>query len=97
MLEHFIEVFFSIGMFVNAVLFIPQAIRLYQKKNSEDVSLITFAGFNAINFFTVLHGVLRHDLLLMIGYTLSFSTNSAVTILTIWYRIQQRKERLAHV
>ena len=43
-----IESLFGMGLFVNAALFIPQAIKLFREKDSKELSLITFLGFNAI-------------------------------------------------
>lgn len=82
----FIETVFSVGLFINAILFIPQIIRLYRTKNSTGLSLLTFAGFNFIQLFTLLHGYLRKDYLLMTGYFFSLITCGAVTCLILIYR-----------
>jgi len=84
-----IETFFGLALFVNAVLFIPQAIKLFQKKDSKELSLITFMGFNVIQFFTILHGILFKDYLLIIGVALSFITCGLVTILIFYYRYKK--------
>lgn len=83
----FIETVFSLGLFLNAVLFIPQIIRLYQKKDSRELSLLTFAGFNVIQLFTILHGYINHDYLLMAGFAASFITCGIVTGMIIYYRL----------
>lgn len=85
-IKTFVEVFFSLGLFINAFLFIPQAVKLYRTKNSEDLSLITFAGFNLIQLFIFLHGYIHKDYLLMLGYLLSLITCGAVTWMIVWYR-----------
>jgi len=82
----FINIVFGVGLFINALLFIPQIINLLRKKHADDVSLLTFAGFNVINIFVILHGVIVNDQLLILGYFLSCVTNSLVTYLIIWYR-----------
>jgi len=81
-----IETVFSLGLFINAMLFVPQIIRLYKTKDSQGISLTTFIGFNFIQLFTVLHGYLHKDYLLMLGYILSFITCGFVTILTLIYK-----------
>ena len=81
-----INIFFILGLFFNAALFIPQAIKIFHVKNASGVSLITFAGFNIMQFFTVLHGYLSKDYLLMIGFLLSFITCGIVTGLILFYR-----------
>lgn len=85
-LETVIEIIFGLGLFINAGLFIPQIIRLYKTKDAKGLSLITFAGFNLIQFFTLLHGYLHKDYLLVFGYLLSLMACGMVTILIIFYR-----------
>jgi MtN3 and saliva related transmembrane protein len=82
-----VETIFSLGLFINAILFVPQIIRLYQKKDSREVSLLTFGGFNVIQFFTILHGYIHSDYLLMIGFIASFITCGIVTGMIIYYRL----------
>ena len=82
-----IEIIFSGCLFINATLFVPQAIRIFRAKEAKSVSLLTFAGFNFIQFFIMMYGYVRHDYLLIIGYTLSLLTCGAVTALILWYRI----------
>lgn len=83
-----IEMFFSISLFVNAALFIPQIIKLYKNKDSRDISLLTFAGFNLIQIFVILHAYLHKDNMLLFGFLLSLITCGCVTILTIVYRFK---------
>ena len=86
-----IEIVFSSGLFINAMLFIPQIIQLYKTKNATGFSLTTFAGFNLIQLFTVLHGILHHDILLSVGMFLSFITCGIVTGLIIFYKSRPPK------
>ncbi|MCC2644410.1 MAG: rane protein of unknown function [Burkholderiales bacterium] len=86
MIKFFIEFVFSIGLFINAILYIPQIIRLYKTKHADDISLLTFAGFNIISIFIFLHAFIRNDTLLMLGYAFTLITNTIVTTLIIWYR-----------
>jgi len=82
----FIEIVFSLGLFINALLFVPQTIKIYKTKNVAELSLLTFAGFNIIQLFTLLHGYLHRDYILMGGYVLSLITCGAVTCFIIFYR-----------
>jgi MtN3 and saliva related transmembrane protein len=94
-LHYFIETAFGVGLIVNALLFVPQIIRLYQVQHAQDISLLTFAGFNFINLFTLLHGVLVKDTLLVFGYSLTLIANTTVTLLIIWYRLKERRANKA--
>ncbi|GHU11733.1 hypothetical protein FACS189449_03800 [Alphaproteobacteria bacterium] len=85
-MEYIIEVVFGFGMFINAVLFIPQAVKIYKTKNADGVSLATFVGFCVIQLFTVLHGYIHQDYVLMFGYALSFVFCATVTFLIFLYR-----------
>ena len=80
-----IEAIFSLGLFINALLFIPQVINLYRIKNSQELSLTTFLGFNFVQLFTLLHGYLHHDYLLMIGMVFSLLTCGTVTVMIMLY------------
>lgn len=84
--QNFIETGFFIGLLVNALLFVPQAIKLYRLKSSQGISMITFAGFNVIQAFTAMHAYLVHDTLLLLGYVFSFITCGAVTLFAFLYR-----------
>jgi MtN3 and saliva related transmembrane protein len=84
--KHFVDFVFSLGLFFNAVLFIPHAIALFKTKNTEGNSIITFAGFNVMQLFTAWHGYLSQDYLLTLGFLLSFVTCGAVTAQLFWYR-----------
>lgn len=88
--KDFIEAMFGLGLFVNAVLFIPQIIKLLRVKNAEGLSLLTFGGFSVIQFFIILHGLLRGDYLLFLGYLISFITCGTVTGLIIFYRFKSK-------
>ena len=89
MLRTIIEVGASLSLLVNAVLFIPQAIKLYKIKNSRELSLATFLGFNLIQIFMVFHGLINHDLILAYGMLFALFTCSVVTFLIIYYRVKR--------
>jgi MtN3 and saliva related transmembrane protein len=82
----FIEIVFGIGMFLNAMLFIPQAIKIYKTKNAKEISITTFIGFNVIQIFTILHGCVHNDAILIFGNILSFTLCAVVSGLAIKYR-----------
>lgn len=86
MINLVIETIFSICLFINAALFIPQIIRLYLTKDAQGLSLLTFGGFNIIQLFTILHGMLINDYLLVLGFSLSLITCGLVTIMIFIYR-----------
>lgn len=91
-MEYIIEAVFSLGLFINAVLFIPQIIRLKKSKSSKGVSFITFFGFLLIQLSTVFHGLLKHDNLLVMGTLLSMLTCGCVTWLVVYYRLKPNKD-----
>ena len=80
-----IQVIFSLAMFVNAVLFIPQAVKLLKTKTADNVSFITFMGFNLIQLAIVAHGLMVKDYLLVAGMSLTFVTCGSVTFLILFY------------
>lgn len=82
-----IQLGFSLSLIANALLFIPQLRVLLKNKSAKGVSLMTFAGFNIIQFFTFLHGILIGDYMLAVGFLLSIITCGAVSLLIIYYRL----------
>jgi MtN3 and saliva related transmembrane protein len=85
-LKYISDGIFGLAMFINAILFIPQWIRLYKTKNSADISLTMFIGFNFIQLITILHSYFYKDYILMYGNILSFLIASSITFLILFYR-----------
>lgn len=81
-----IELVFGITLFVKAVLFIPQAVKIYKAKQSKELSLLTFSGLSLMQLLTVLHAYYHQDYILMFGVLLSFVFCGAVTYMIILYR-----------
>lgn len=90
-IEQLIQFGFSISLLMNAILFIPQILTIIKNKSAKGVSLITFLGFNLIQFFTMFHGLLTKDYLLAGGYLLSIITCGTVTVLIIYYNYFRTK------
>ncbi len=91
-MEKIIELVFSLGLFVNAALFIPQGIRILIKKDAKEISFITFFGFLLIQLSTVLHGYIKKDHLLAFGTLASMITCGWVVLLVLYYRLKKRGE-----
>jgi MtN3 and saliva related transmembrane protein len=85
-MDYMIETIFSLGLFINAALFIPQILKILKERHTEEISLITFGGFWIIQLFTVLHGILAKDFLLVLGFGLSLLTCGTVVCLIIFFR-----------
>ena len=85
-IHRFIEFVFAMALFVNAILFIPQAIKIYRSKSAQSISLLTFGGFLGFQFATVLHAWIVKDYILLGGFLLSMLTCGSVVLLTIYYR-----------
>jgi MtN3 and saliva related transmembrane protein len=86
-MKQFVAVVFGLGLVCNALLFVPQALALWRKKNSEGVSLLTFGGFSVLQ--AIVHGFYQHDLSLILGMAASLITCGTVTFLTIYYRLRR--------
>lgn len=90
-LRDFVEFVFAMGLFVNAMLFVPQAMEIYRVKSAQGQSLLAFAGFNVIQVFTALHAYFREDYILMIGASISFVTCGMVTFAIVFYKPKTKK------
>jgi two-component system, OmpR family, aerobic respiration control sensor histidine kinase ArcB len=84
-----IEVIFSLGLFINAVSFIPQIARLIKDRSAKGISLITFTIFLLTQFSAVLYGFIIHSWILIIGYMLSMLTCGPVVLLIIYFRCKR--------
>jgi MtN3 and saliva related transmembrane protein len=87
----FIDVIFGAGLIINALLFIPQAIRILKSKHAEDLSLTTFIGFCLTQLSTIIYGFLHKDYILAYGYIFALATCGTVTGLGIYYRLFKTK------
>lgn len=85
-LETIVSTAFGLGLFVNALLFVPQIIKLLRTKDSAEVSFLTFAGFNVLQILMIWHGFLHNDYALILGGFASLITCGAVTVLICLYR-----------
>lgn len=56
-----ISILYSLALGANALLFIPQSIKIYREKSAKNVSLITFVGFFLILVVGILYGIQKHD------------------------------------
>jgi len=86
---HLIQVLFGLALIFNAVLFVPQAIKIYRKKSAKEVSLLTFAGIAVVQVITIIHAYLVHDHMLMYGFSVAFFTCSSVVVLILRFRKTQ--------
>lgn len=71
---------------------VPQAVAVWRKKTDEGISLVTFGGFSVLQAIGIVHGVYQHDLSLILGMAASLLSCGTVTLLTVYYRTQRRKQ-----
>jgi MtN3 and saliva related transmembrane protein len=88
-LKQIVAIVFGLGLFGNALLFVPQALAVWRKKTDEGISLITFGGFCILQVLGVVHGFYEHDYSLVLGLGASFLTCGTATALTIFYRTRR--------
>lgn len=86
MVKEIIQVTFGMAMFINAALFIPQAIKILRTKEAKDLSLIMFGGFCLIQASAVAYGYIQHDFYMAGVYSLSLLSCGFVTFLIFLYR-----------
>jgi uncharacterized protein with PQ loop repeat len=89
-LKNFIEIMFSFSLFINALLFVPQIIKLIRVKDSRELSLLTFVGFSFIQILMILHGLINHDYLLAFGFLASLLACCTMSVLIIHFRKEKK-------
>ena|SRR3989338_1548090 len=88
-----IELIFIFALAINSISIIPQIIKTMRLKNSDDLSLIAFAGFLIIQIIFSLHGYFHNDITLWLGIVPSIITSIWIVYLIIYYRINFKKRR----
>lgn len=88
-MKEIVAIVFGVGLFCNALLFVPQVIAVWRKKTDEGISLITFGGFSILQMIGIAHGVLQQDHALIFGMTASLLSCGTVTVLTLVYRVRR--------
>ncbi len=87
----FIDFVFGVGLLINALLFIPQALRIWKAKDAKELSLITFVGFCLTQLSAIIYGYLHHDYILMYGFSFALLTCGIVTGMGIYFRFIKSK------
>jgi len=88
-MKEIVAVIFGLGLGGNALLFVPQILAVWRKKTDEGISLVTFGGFSILQAIGIVHGLLQHDLSLILGMAASLLTCGTVTALTVFYRAKR--------
>lgn len=83
--EKLITVIFGFSLFINAALFLPQLIKLLKNKQAKDLSCVTFLGFCLIQLSAIAYGCLHKDMVMIVGYGLSFAACGSLTFLIFKY------------
>jgi len=67
---------------------IPQITKLLRAKDSRELSIITFLGFNFIQIVTIAHAYFYKEWLLLAGVALLLSVYAYLSCLVIYYRVK---------
>ena len=92
-MSHFsitMESLFAAALFLNAILFLPQAFKIYKKSKADEISLITYIGFLITQLLTISHAATKHDYILLVGYILAFISCGLIVLLTLYYRFRTK-------
>ncbi len=81
-----VDVVFDISLFINAIIYVPQIIKVIRLKESRDLSFITFFGICLLQLIIALHGYFYQDYGLMIGMLAAFVVSCTLTFLLVKYR-----------
>jgi MtN3 and saliva related transmembrane protein len=87
---------YGAALFANAALFIPQAWRIFISKTPQGSSIITFAGFNFVQFLGIINGLYNLDYALIVGQSISLVACSLVTVQLALYKIRAMKKKDNH-
>lgn len=85
-MKDIVDILYAIGLFINAMVFLAQAYKIKKARSCSGVSLLTFVGFNIVQVFYILNGILFHDPDLIYGTIPSLITCQILIWLIIYYR-----------
>lgn len=77
---------YSISFVYTAIAAIPQIYNLLKTKKAEELSLITFLGFNFIQIISAFHAYINHETAFLIGMILLMCAYLPITGLIVYYR-----------
>lgn len=95
-MKQIVAVIFGLGLFCNALLFVPQVLAVWRKKTDEGISVVSFGGFSVLQAIAIVHGVYQHDLSLILGMAASLLSCGTVTFLTLYYRVRRLRAATVH-
>lgn len=72
---------------------IPQITMLLRIKDSSELSLITFLGFNFIQVVTIFHAYFYREWLLLAGVSLFLIVYASISFLIAYYRLKARNKK----
>ena len=78
-----IELFFTICLCLNAILFLPQAYKIYQGDSVKGVSLLTFSCLFFVQFIFMLHSLLFDNILASLSMAAGSILCLSIIIMTI--------------
>jgi MtN3 and saliva related transmembrane protein len=86
--KNLLESLFALGILVNTIVYIPQAIKLIRVKHANDISLLTFSAFNIFLLIQTIYAYLHQDYHFFWGSLLILSSSLVVTGLIVYFRIK---------
>ena len=87
--NNFVEFSFILIFFINALVFIPQALQILKQRSATTISIATFSGLLLIQFSLTLYGAFIGNLILALGCILSVLAVGAILGLAIYYKRPQ--------
>ena len=82
-IKNIVDILFDLGVFINALLYLPQAIKIFLSKSARGLSLLAFLIFDFSILAFLLHGLIQKDWPMVLGMALSLLT-CGVTTIAVW-------------
>lgn len=79
------DILFEFGLFINAALMLPQAIKIIRYKSAQNISLTTYIGFTLIQLAMLLYSLLQQDIWLITGTIPNLGIDVWITFLIVKY------------
>ena len=83
-----IEKFIYLVAIIEPLMSLPQVIQIYKNKSAEDVSLLTWVGYEAMALIWIWYGVVVKDKSIILYQTLFFLIDGSLMVGAILYGAQ---------
>lgn len=86
MIKTIVDILFDFSLVINALVLLPQIIKVIRLKATKELSFLTFFCIFLLQLLFGLHGYFHQDYALMIGMIAAMLVTGTLNVLILFYR-----------